>query len=127
MLLSKGIHHKFANDIHGHDVGDQALQMVSRTLQATQRPFDRYGRWGGEEFLGLVRNVDDKGLAAVGQRCRQLIAESSLPLEDRALSITVSIGATLVRSHDTAESLFRRVDELLYQSKDNGRNRLTVG
>jgi diguanylate cyclase (GGDEF)-like protein len=108
-------------------VGDQVLQVVARTLRAAVRPYDMVGRWGGEEFVGIIRNVDAARLEEIGNRLRELIGNSALPYQDRVLRVTVSIGATLALAHDTIESLVHRADILMYTSKQLGRNRLTIG
>lgn len=120
-------HFKPFNDTYGHDVGDQVLQLVARTLIANARPFDLYGRWGGEEFVAIIRNVSADHLEVLGNRMRSLVAKSYLPHENKKLFVTVSVGATLVRTGDTPASLIKRADTLLYQSKQAGRNRVTAG
>jgi diguanylate cyclase (GGDEF)-like protein/PAS domain S-box-containing protein len=115
------------NDTYGHDVGDKVLKFVAKTLTANSRPFDLYGRWGGEEFLGIVRNVSGKNLAEVGNRMRLLLQDSYITHENQKLHVTISIGATMVKSDDTIDSVLKRADGLLYQSKAEGRNRLTMG
>lgn len=118
-------HFKMVNDTYGHDVGDKVLQFVAKTLVSNSRPFDLFGRWGGEEFIGVVRNIDAEGLILLGNRMRMLIENSYLLHENKKLSVNVSIGATLVRPTDSCESIIKRADNLLYESKSQGRNRLT--
>ena len=99
--------------------------MVADTLSSTARPFDLFGRWGGEEFLGIIRNVDLDSLIKVGERCRVLIEKSYIPVAEKFLNITISIGATVPQPGDTMDSILKRADELLYQSKEKGRNCLS--
>lgn len=120
-------HFKAVNDRYGHLVGDAVLKFIARTLTANARPFDVYGRWGGEEFAGIIRCIGEKDLARLGNRLRALIETSYLVHEGERISVTMSIGATLFRADDTPESLIKRADELLYRSKREGRNRLTLG
>lgn len=120
-------HFKRVNDTHGHDVGDRVLKTVARTFVNTARPSDLMGRWGGEEFIGILGRVDDDGLRAAAERIRSLIEKSPIRENDLTLAVTVSIGATLARSVDSPGSIVKRADELLYQSKSNGRNRCTIG
>jgi diguanylate cyclase (GGDEF)-like protein/PAS domain S-box-containing protein len=117
---------KRVNDTYGHDVGDEVLKCVASTLIATSRPFDLYGRWGGEEFLGLIRNVSFKELEIVAERVRAMIANSYVMHENKKLSVTVSAGATIVTEGDTVATIVKRADTLLYQSKEDGRNRVTL-
>jgi diguanylate cyclase (GGDEF)-like protein/PAS domain S-box-containing protein len=118
---------KAVNDTYGHDVGDRVLQFVARTLQANSRPFDLYGRWGGEEFVGLARSVEMTDLKQIGQRLRRLVEKSFLMVEGQRLHVTISLGATLACEKDTLASLMQRADMLMYRSKREGRNRLTLG
>lgn len=115
------------NDTYGHNTGDDILKFVANTLVTNSRPFDLYGRWGGEEFIGIVRNISSKKLCQIGQRVRLLIANSYILHENEKLNVTISIGATLVKENDSIESLVKRADALLYESKASGRNCLTLG
>ena len=116
---------KQINDEYGHLTGDEALKMVAGTLSQSVRSFDFVGRWGGEEFIGIIRNATEKTLRSVANRCRTLIEEASLSIGDTEIRATVSIGATLARPDDTMESLLERADQLMYQSKAAGRNRVS--
>ena len=120
-------HFKKFNDTCGHDVGDRVLQFVAGTLVRNSRPFDVFGRWGGEEFIGIVRNVTGEMLQTHGNRLRMLVESSYLQSKGDKLQVTMSVGATLVRESDTLDTLVKRADELLYESKRSGRNRLTIG
>ena len=115
------------NDTYGHDVGDAVLKLVANTFVANSRAFDVYGRWGGEEFVGVIRSIDAEDLAALGNRMRVLVNQSFLMHDEARLGVSISLGATAAHPDDTAESLIKRADQLLYQSKKEGRNRLTLG
>lgn len=112
------------NDTFGHAVGDKVLKIVANTLSHNLRIIDICGRWGGEEFIVLLSDVDNNGLVEVAEKLRFLISQSDVGDE---LTATASFGATLVRDDDTFESLIHRADSLMYQSKINGRNRVTHG
>jgi diguanylate cyclase (GGDEF)-like protein len=120
-------HFKKFNDTYGHDLGDDVLRFVANTLVTNSRPFDLYGRWGGEEFIGIIRNINDHDLKILGNRVRNLVASSYINRDDKTLQVTISAGATLVSDGDTMESLIKRADRLLYKSKAAGRNCLTIG
>jgi diguanylate cyclase (GGDEF)-like protein/PAS domain S-box-containing protein len=120
-------HFKNFNDTYGHDVGDRVLQFVANCFIANSRPFDFFGRWGGEEFIGLIRNVDQDELIEVGNRIRMLIEQSYIIHNQRKLALTISLGATMAQAGDTPELLIKRADNLLYRSKELGRNCLTFG
>ncbi len=119
-------HFKKFNDTYGHDVGDKVLKFVANTFVSNARPFDLYGRWGGEEFIGIVRNITKENLESFGNRIRSLIETSYITHENRRLNITISLGGTIVNGDDTIDSIIKRADNLLYKSKDSGRNCLTI-
>ena len=120
-------HFKKYNDIYGHPAGDEVLNFVANTFVANTRPFDIYGRWGGEEFIGIIRNINGKDLELLGNRLRSLIENSYIIHENEKLYVTISIGATLVNENDTIHTLIKRADTLMYKSKAAGRNCLTIG
>jgi diguanylate cyclase (GGDEF)-like protein/PAS domain S-box-containing protein len=118
-------HFKDVNDTFGHDTGDLVLKMVARTLTSAVREFDNVGRWGGEEFVILARANTEGELFGLAERLRHLVSQSFLSHMERRIQVTVSIGATMARDGDTVSSLLRRADDLLYRSKQEGRNRTT--
>ena len=118
---------KRVNDTYGHGVGDRVLKAVARTFMNTARPSDLMGRWGGEEFVGILKRVDDDGLRSAAERIRSLVEKSHIRENGLTLKVTVSIGGTLADQTDTADSIIKRADTLLYRSKANGRNRCTIG
>ena len=117
---------KLVNDTHGHVVGDQMLKAVASTFVASARSFDLFGRWGGEEFVGIMTNVDAEGLQKTGDRIRTLVAQSFLTVAGQRVSVTVSAGGTLARANDSVTSLIERADRLMFVSKRAGRDRVTV-
>ncbi|HEY6012179.1 MAG TPA: sensor domain-containing diguanylate cyclase [Nitrospirota bacterium] len=118
-------HFKQCNDQCGHHVGDEVLKMVAKTLQNSVRSFDVVSRWGGEEFVALIANVEGDELIRTANRCRALVEQSHSPVPP-CPRITVSIGGTLARAEDTAASIITRADGLMYKSKQSGRNRVTM-
>ena len=120
-------HFKKFNDTYGHDFGDRVLKFVADTLVRNSRPFDEIGRWGGDEFIGIMRNVGRRQIEYIGNRLRMLVEASYIQIANNKLYVSISIGATLVRDTDSLESLIKRADTLLYESKWAGRNRLTMG
>ncbi len=117
---------KVINDQYGHTIGDNVLQMVARTLSSNLRSFDVLGRYGGEEFLAIVANVDTAELYSFANRLRILVEQSSLTTEFGTVRVTISVGATLARSDDTADTVIKRADALMYHSKAAGRNRVSM-
>lgn len=125
ILLMDIDHFKRFNDTYGHDVGDIVLKTVAQSLLLNARPFDLFGRWG-EEFMGIIRNVDISSLEKIGSRIRVLVEQTHVQAEGIILSVTISIGATIASPRDTIQSLIKRADALLYKSKEKGRNCLTT-
>ncbi|MHB9132294.1 MAG: sensor domain-containing diguanylate cyclase [Armatimonadota bacterium] len=115
-------HFKAVNDHYGHDIGDQVLRMVANTLAASTRSFDLIGRWGGEEFVAVISNADAAQVEAVAQRYRALVEQSFLMVGEAQMRVTVSIGGTLAYPGDDIDSLIKRADQLMYRSKELGRN-----
>jgi diguanylate cyclase (GGDEF)-like protein/PAS domain S-box-containing protein len=118
---------KRVNDSYGHEAGDQILKAVAQTLLQGVRAFDTVGRWGGEEFVLIIRNITDKNLAKLAEKLRALVAKSFVTLAVCQVGVTVSIGATTFLPEDTVESVINRADALMYRSKAGGRNRVTPG
>ena len=120
-------HFKAVNDTHGHVVGDKVLQNVANTLSCNLRGADTCARWGGEEFTVLLLDVEQDHLELVAEKLRTLIAQSNIIVDDQTLGVTVSVGATLIHPSDTVETIIQRADDLMYQGKQNGRDRVTCG
>ncbi len=117
---------KKINDTHGHEAGDLALKTIADTFKATTRSYDLFGRWGGEEFVAIVRNIDRGILGKVAERFRILVEKTTVSNGGKTFSVSVSIGATMATPQDSPTTLIQRADELMYQSKQMGRNRVTV-
>jgi diguanylate cyclase (GGDEF)-like protein/PAS domain S-box-containing protein len=118
---------KGINDTYGHSTGDRVLKMISATLAHSLRSFDVIGRWGGEEFVTLLVNIQPEDLYKLSDRLRRLVEKSLLTLDNGvAIGVTVSIGATLARVVDTTDSLVERADKLMFESKRRGRNIVSI-
>jgi diguanylate cyclase (GGDEF)-like protein/PAS domain S-box-containing protein len=126
LLLLDVDHFKAVNDTWGHDTGDAVLRAIGRTLSGAARTEDFVARWGGEEFLALVRESEVTGLTSAGERIRRMVAAAIVSIPGSEISVTVSIGGTIARAAETATQLLRRADALLYRSKERGRNQVTV-
>jgi diguanylate cyclase (GGDEF)-like protein/PAS domain S-box-containing protein len=118
---------KEINDAHGHEVGDAILKMAAKTISNSLRSFDTVCRWGGEEFVAIIVNVDSERLRTVCEKLRIMVEKSSIALNGQSVGTTISIGGTIADSRDDTQSLIRRADELMYRSKSAGRNRATIG
>ncbi len=117
---------KKVNDTYGHDVGDQVLKFVASTLGANLRAGDFVGRWGGEEFVVIVRYAGQETLQRVAEKLRRLVASSFLVLQKERVSVTITVGGAVVRAGDDADTLLKRADLKLYEGKQNGRNRVEI-
>jgi diguanylate cyclase (GGDEF)-like protein/PAS domain S-box-containing protein len=119
-------HFKNFNDTYGHDLGDLVLKTVANTLKNNMRPFDLIGRWGGEEFIGIIHNVNEETLTTFGERFRFLIEKTTVLHSKKYLNVTASIGGTIAKENDTIEAIISRADKAMYKSKKNGRNKFTI-
>lgn len=117
---------KGVNDTYGHAAGDLILIAIGTTLLNCMRSSDVVGRWGGDEFLAILPNVGLAELAEVAERYRLLVQETTLPLRERKLHITVSVGGAVATPEDTRETIVTRADHLMYASKGKGKNRVTI-
>jgi diguanylate cyclase (GGDEF)-like protein/PAS domain S-box-containing protein len=118
-------HFKAVNDTYGHQEGDLVLQNTAKNMTGHLRDTDICGRWGGEEFIAILFNVNLKSLSRIAEKLRAMIANSTVTISGEQISVTASIGAALVRKGDTMEDIIERADQLMYQSKQGGRNRVT--
>ena len=114
------------NATHGHRAGDRVLRMVGRSMATALRRGDLPARWGEEEFVALLPGVDTTGPVAATERIRMLVANSWLDHGGTRLRVTASVGATLARPGPSPGDLVDRADQLMYQSKRAGRNRVTT-
>lgn len=114
---------KDVNDKHGHEAGDIALKHVAGLLTGNFRSGDVVARYGGEEFVILAINLDRKQTNKVFDRIRELIKAQEIEVDGKKIELTVSIGAT-TRIFNTLEETIKRADELLYQAKQAGRDRV---
>ncbi len=130
LLMMDIDHFKQFNDKFGHQVGDQVLKQVGRTLLESVKGNDIVARYGGEEFAVILPNTPLSGALVVAENLRQAVASKQLRRRDTGAlidKITLSAGAASWhhRGNDTIESLIRRADEALYRSKKGGRNKVT--
>jgi diguanylate cyclase (GGDEF)-like protein/PAS domain S-box-containing protein len=120
-------HFKIVNDEYGHQTGDEILTMVGRTIANMLRKIDVVTRWGGEEFVVVLPNINLATIKDSAERIRVFIERSFIMVNDKKLEVTVSIGTTMAKGDDTLQLLVQRADELMYMSKQLGRNRVTTG
>ena len=114
-------HFKRVNDGFGHLIGDEVLLLLSRLMRGTFRYHDRLYRFGGEEFVVLLRCADDASAAIAFERLRANVAQYAFPQVGR---ITVSVGYTAVNAQDTPSRAFERADRAVYFAKGHGRDQV---
>lgn len=120
-------HFKQVNDNFGHEVGDHVLRLVANSMSTCLRTYDTLGRWGGEEFLVIVRLVDKAQLIKVAEKLRKIVESCFLFHEGQKIEITITLGATLMRADDNLDSVVKRADQLMYEGKRGGRNCVKAG
>ncbi|WP_417819535.1 diguanylate cyclase [Terasakiella sp.] len=119
-------HFKSVNDTYGHDVGDEVLRKISSILLQKIRPCDLVARMGGEEFCIIFEEADKDTAQNLLENMRRGIEECIIPsLQDRR-HVTSSFGAVPIQTGEKLDLAVKRADELLYRSKQTGRNRLTI-
>ncbi len=117
-------HFKKVNDIYGHLAGDEVLKRVANIAKNSLRKSDVIARWGGEEFIILLPDTPVKSAVEVAENLRLSIAHENF---DVIGHLTCSFGVSYLYEDETEDTLLNRVDELLYNAKENGRNRVVVG
>lgn len=117
-------HFKRVNDIHGHLSGDQVLSEIGQNIKMSLREHDSLIRYGGEEFIAILRQASLPVGLKVAERIRMSIQSSPLYINGKYLELTVSIGITTPELSDTVHSIIERADSAVYKAKQNGRNRI---
>jgi diguanylate cyclase (GGDEF)-like protein/PAS domain S-box-containing protein len=119
-------HFKDVNDNYGHNLGDLVLRNVASVIRGSLRTPDVVGRWGGEEFVGVLAGAATNAIEDVLERIRKDVAAARLEFQGQTISVTASIGATVPMDTDTPRTCMQRADTALYTSKETGRNRVTI-
>lgn len=114
---------KHINDTYGHQVGDEIIMLVAKTLARQSRKVDTTARWGGEEFLVLLPETSIEEAMATAERIRQAVAAQSAEVDRQQVSTSISIGVAHIHGAESIDRLLQRADEALYQAKAEGRNR----
>ena len=114
---------KKVNDTYGHDIGDKVLKQFVEIIQKTSRNDDLLIRWGGEEFLLLLKVKSVDNAKKVLENIRKAIDEGYF---EEVKHITCSIGATIYKENEEIEDSFKRADDALYEAKNNGRNQVII-
>ncbi len=119
-------HFKKVNDIHGHEIGNQALVHVARLISGQVRKLDIVCRYGGEEFAVILPETDLHAAIPVAERIRLTLAETPLQHGELQLKLTASLGLATYQPYSlsSAAELISQADHYLYEAKQSGRNRL---
>ncbi len=121
-------HFKRVNDTFGHAAGDAVLQETARRMQASLRPSDCLGRYGGEEFLMVAPCENVQHARDIGERLRRKVAAHPIATGETSIAVTVSVGLVGIRAqgHTVPSELVLIADKALYVAKNGGRNRVEV-
>jgi diguanylate cyclase (GGDEF)-like protein len=123
VLLLDVDHFKSINDLLGHPAGDRCLAEIGRLLSESIRGVDMAGRFGGEEFLVLLRDASRERALQVAERLRSAIETAGLAYAD-GKPLTISVGVAYARAADGTNDVVERADRALYRAKNGGRNRV---
>ena len=116
-------HFKRVNDTYGHAFGDRVLVSIANLSHAALRgPFDRLGRWGGEEFIILLSEVNQEQAEAVCERLRKRIAGTEVSIIGKTTRVSASFGLAKLRPEDGLTACIEKADGYLYEAKNGGRN-----
>lgn len=119
-------HFKHLNDTRGHLAGDEVLVGFADDLRSCLRQSDIVCRWGGEEFIILLKGSDSQSARRVAEKIRLLAEQHTYVFANEPLQVTVSIGLAELQPDDTLHSLIARADSALYRAKQNGRNQVCI-
>jgi diguanylate cyclase (GGDEF)-like protein len=125
-LLIDVDHFKEINDSHGHLAGDRVLQGVAQLLQGSLRESDIAARWGGEEFLLVLRACDLAEARRIADKLRQDVEQQSFDVAGQQVRVTISIGVAEYDSSESPDQWINRADRGMYSAKRGGRNRVGV-
>ncbi|UTC96499.1 sensor domain-containing diguanylate cyclase [Treponema denticola] len=118
---------KNINDTYGHAAGDIVLEEVAKIIKSCTRNADTAARYGGEEFVVMLNNTAASAAMAVAERIRKSVEEKSIMYDGKKINVTISIGVSSYNFDlESAKSIVERADKALYESKQNGRNRVTL-
>ena len=127
MIILDIDHFKLVNDRYGHAAGDKVLVQLAATIGQTLRLGDLFCRMGGEEFCLLLTEVGELEAINIAKRIKDLVSSNVLRLGTDEISITASLGLTMVvETNDSLSDALAAADKALYRAKDFGRNRIEI-
>lgn len=116
-------HFKIVNDTYGHDVGDEVLKHFVNTVHKSSRDEDIFIRWGGEEFILILKIMTKANFFKVLDHLREVIEMENFPVVGQK---TCSIGGSIYEHGEQIENTIKRADEAVYEAKENGRNMVVI-
>ena len=119
-------HFKNLNDTYGHECGDVVLSTFGKILNKSIRDHDIVGRYGGEEFIAIIHFNLNRELLQFLKRIKTIVTENSFLYKDKKIKVTFSAGVAIRSSYETYENTVQKADMLLYQAKENGRNKIVL-
>ena len=117
---------KQVNDTYGHIAGDNVLKQVASCLTDCVRRSDVLFRYGGEEFVVILRNTKSEGAELLASRIREAVEKMQCKYNQYNIQVTVSIGIAMYKTGDNKRALLERADNALYKAKSKGRNRVII-
>jgi len=117
-------HFKSVNDQYGHTTGDSVIKGVVDCAKYCVRSTDMLFRYGGEEFVVLLRNTELDGAKLLAERVREKVEAKRFSKNKRRINLTVSGGVSSLAQGENAITLFQQADQALYRAKKQGRNRI---
>ena len=118
---------KKVNDTYGHQAGDMVIQSVANTLKQLARKTDVVGRYGGEEYAALLVGTNAENAMTFAERLRAAVEASLVQYEEHTIRFTISLGVAEVSfDQENALKWIHQADQALYQSKESGRNWVTM-
>lgn len=115
---------KTVNDTYGHERGDEILVNISTILSSLTRGLDFVCRWGGEEFIIFLKNIDKKEAHSIAENIRKEIAEAEMKVGDKSIHVTMTFGVSSATETDDYQELFDLADSRMYQGKKSGKNKV---
>ena len=117
---------KKLNDTYGHECGDVVLSTFGKILNKSVRDHDIVGRYGGEEFVAIIHFNLNRELLQFLKRIKTIVSDNRFLYKDKKIKVTFSAGVAIRNNYETYENTLQKADMLLYQAKENGRNKIVL-
>lgn len=116
-------HFKKINDEHGHPAGDAVLANITTTVKSCLREADSIIRWGGEEFLVILKDCEIEDAFQIAEKIRLSVAAKAVVFQNASIPVNISLGVAQWQTDESGETLLMRADNAMYKAKSKGRNR----